>query len=127
MGVGRLRNMGRSFCCTRKYQKGRKWRKSESKGRNLLNTDLSEKANLSGENRYDSTNLVSKVVGVDKDSFAYAQFVAESQNKADSTSRAGYGFHNDGITGGFLYLDNDHKLKFIDVFGEVHVIVMESP
>ena len=40
MGVGRLRNMGRSFCCTRKYQKGRKWRKSESKGRNLLNTDL---------------------------------------------------------------------------------------
>ncbi len=92
-----------------------------------LNTDMSEKANLSGENRYDSTNLVSKVVGVDKDSFAYAQFVAESQNKADSTSRAGYGFHNDGITGGFLYLDNDHKLKFIDVFGEVHVIVMESP
>ena len=40
MGVGRLRSMGRSFCCTRKYQKGRKWRKSESKGRNLLNTDL---------------------------------------------------------------------------------------
>ncbi len=32
--------MGRSFCCTRKYQKGRKWRESESKGRNLLNTDL---------------------------------------------------------------------------------------
>ena len=40
MGVGRLRKMGRSFCCTRKYQKGRKWRESESKGRNLLNTDL---------------------------------------------------------------------------------------
>ena len=32
--------MGRSFCCTRKYQKGRKWRESESKGRNLLNTDI---------------------------------------------------------------------------------------
>ncbi|EOT26517.1 hypothetical protein C805_00609 [Eubacterium sp. 14-2] len=92
-----------------------------------LNTDLSEKANLSGENRYDSTNLVSKIVGVNKDSFVHAQFVAESQNKADSTSRAGYGFHNDGITGGFLYLDNDHKLKFIDAFGGVHVIIMESP
>ena len=47
MGVGRLRNMGRSFCCTRKYQKGRKWRESESKGRNLLNTDLSGMENYS--------------------------------------------------------------------------------
>lgn len=92
-----------------------------------LNTDLSAKANLSGENRYDSTNLVSKVVGVNKDSFVHAQFVAESQNKADSTSRAGYGFHNDGITGGFLYLDNDHRLKFIDSRGNIGVIVMESP
>lgn len=32
--------MGRSFCCTRKCQKGRKWRESQSKGGNLLNTDL---------------------------------------------------------------------------------------
>lgn len=127
MRVGRLRNTGRSFCCTRKYRKGRKRRESESKGGNLLNTDLSAKANLSGENRYDSTNLVSKVVGVNKDSFVHAQFVAESQNKADSTSRAGYGFHNDGITGGFLYLDNDHRLKFIDSRGNIGVIVMESP
>ena len=39
--------MGRSFCCTRKYQKGRKWRESESKGRNLLNTDLSGMENYS--------------------------------------------------------------------------------
>ena len=127
MRAGRLRDTGRSFCCTRKYRKGRKRKKSERKSGNLLNTDLSEKANLSGENRYDSTNLVSKIVGVNKDSFVHAQFVAESQNKADSTSRAGYGFHNDGITGGFLYLDNDHKLKFIDAFGGVHVIIMESP
>lgn len=92
-----------------------------------LNTDLSAKANLSGENRYDSTNLVSKVVGVNKDSFVHAQFVAESQNKWEPTSRAGYGFHNDGITGGFLYLDNDHRLKFIDSKGNIGVIVMESP
>ena len=40
MRAGRLRDTGRSFCCTRKYQKGRKWRESESKGRNLLNTDI---------------------------------------------------------------------------------------
>lgn len=32
--------MGRSFCCTRKYRKGRKWREAEGEGRNLLNTDL---------------------------------------------------------------------------------------
>lgn len=88
---------------------------------------MSEKANLSGENRYDSTNLVSKVVGVNKDSFVHAQFVAESQNKWEPTSRAGYGFHNDGITGGFLYLDNDHQLKFIDSRGNIGIIVMESP
>ena len=40
MRVGRLRKMGRSFCCTRKCQKGRKWRESQSKGGNLLNTDI---------------------------------------------------------------------------------------
>jgi len=40
MRVGRLRKMGRSFCCTRKCQKGRKWRESQSKGGNLLNTDM---------------------------------------------------------------------------------------
>ena len=38
--------MGRSFCCTRKCQKGRKWRESQSKGGNLLNTDLIGKARI---------------------------------------------------------------------------------
>ena len=46
MRVGRLRKMGRSFCCTRKCQKGRKWRESQSKGGNLLNTDLIGKARI---------------------------------------------------------------------------------
>lgn len=44
--MGRLRKMGRSFCCTRKCQKGRKWRESQSKGGNLLNTDLIGKARI---------------------------------------------------------------------------------
>ena len=47
--------MGRSFCCTRKYQKGRKWRESESKGRNLLNTDLQYRdisSEISVQNNY---------------------------------------------------------------------------
>ena len=92
-----------------------------------LNTDLAGKADLSAENRFNSSNTVSKIVGVNKDSFAHAQFVAESQNKWEPTSRAGYGFHNDSITGGFLYLDNDHRLKFIDSRGNISVIVMESP
>ncbi len=119
--------MGRSFCCTRKYQKGRKWRESESKGRNLLNTDMAGKANLIGENRfYNGTITVNKAVGVNSSSFVNAQFVAESPNKLEPGSRAGYGFHNDNVTSGFLYLDNDHRLKFIDAFGGAHVIVMES-
>lgn len=92
-----------------------------------LNTDLAGKADLSAENRFNSSNTVSKIVGVNKDSFVHAQFVAESQNKWEPTSRAGYGFHNDSITGGFLYLDNDHRLKFIDSRGNISVIVMESP
>lgn len=40
MRAGRLRDTGRSFCCTRKYRKGRKRKKSERKSGNLLNTDL---------------------------------------------------------------------------------------
>lgn len=45
MRAGRLRDTGRSFCCTRKYRKGRKRKKSERKSGNLLNTDLQ---NVSG-------------------------------------------------------------------------------
>lgn len=93
-----------------------------------LNTDMSGKANLIGENRfYNGTITVNKSVGVNSSSFVNAQFVAESPNKVEPGSRAGYGFHNDNVTSGFLYLDNDHRLKFIDAFGGVHVIVMESP
>ncbi len=93
-----------------------------------LNTDMAGKANLIGENRfYNGTITVNKTVGVNNASFVNAQFVAESPNKLEPGSRAGYGFHNDNVTSGFLYLDNDHRLKFIDAFGGVHVIVMESP
>lgn len=92
-----------------------------------LNTDMAGKANLIGENRfYNGTITVNKAVGVNSSSFVNAQFVAESPNKLEPGSRAGYGFHNDNVTSGFLYLDNDHRLKFIDAFGGAHVIVMES-
>ena len=61
MRVGRLRNMGRSFCCTRKYRKGRKWREAEGEGRNLLNTDitvrLSDKITLHCVGKYVEIDL----------------------------------------------------------------------
>ena len=107
---------------------GKKTGRIERKSGNLLNTDLDEKANLIGENRfYDGTITVNKTVGVNNASFVNAQFVAESPNKAEPTSRAGYGFHNDGITGGFLYLDNDHRLKFLDGLGRLYAVTMEEP
>lgn len=46
MRAGRLRDTGRSFCCTRKYRKGRKRKKSERKSWNLLNTDLNGKSKI---------------------------------------------------------------------------------
>lgn len=46
MRAGRLRDTGRSFCCTRKYRKGRKRKKSERKSGNLLNTDLNGKSKI---------------------------------------------------------------------------------
>ena len=53
--------MGRSFCCTRKCQKGRKWRESQSKGGNLLNTDitvrLSDKITLHCVGKYVEIDL----------------------------------------------------------------------
>ena len=52
--------MGRSFCCTRKYQKGRKWRESESKGRNLLNTDLQYR-DISSEVTIVNPNIIKHV------------------------------------------------------------------
>ena len=59
--MGRLRKMGRSFCCTRKCQKGRKWRESQSKGGNLLNTDitvrLSDKITLHCVGKYVEIDL----------------------------------------------------------------------
>ncbi len=116
-----LRLYSRSFCCAKK-QKGRE---GEFQANIELNTKLGEKANLHGENTYDSTNKVSKIIGINKNSFASAQFIAEAPCNQDPTCRSGYGFHNVGVIGGFLYLDNDYKLKFIDSRGAVHTIVME--
>ena len=51
--------------------------------------------------------------------YANAQFVSQ---KAGANARAGYGFHNMGVNGGFLYLDHDTTLKFVLNDGQVRTI-----
>lgn len=51
--------------------------------------------------------------------YANAQFVSQ---KSGANARAGYGFHNMGVNGGFLYLDHDTTLKFVLNDGQVRTI-----
>ena len=50
------------------------------------------------------------------------QFVSNAETHINPNARAGYGFHNHGSNGIFLYLDIDGTLKYIDVGGVIHQI-----
>ena len=55
-------------------------------------------------------------------SYNTAQFVANADHNTDDTKRAGYGFHNVGKNGAFLYLDTDGTLKLISSSGTTHTL-----
>ena len=66
-------------------------------------------------NRYTSNK--DSAVGVDRSAFNLAPFVSNAAANTNETMRAGYGFHNAGVNGTFLYLDTDYRLRTIDNMG----------
>lgn len=70
-----------------------------------------------------STNYA---VGANKNSYNQAPFVANAPYINNNACRAGYGFHNAGSNGTFLYLDTDSKLKHINNGGVVRVLMDSS-
>ena len=76
---------------------------------------LSGKADKNGS----ETIIATKDVAPDGAAYANAQFMSQ---KTGANARAGYGFHNSGVNGGFLYLDHDASLKFVLNSGEVRTI-----
>ena len=84
-----------------------------------VSNEINKKAGKSA-NTFSGTQTSRKRVAVEKNSFKTAHFVARNGNNA--SSRACYGFENEGIVGGILYLDNDGQLKFLDNIGNAHTL-----
>ena len=88
----------------------------------MLNGNLAHKANLNSENIF--TNTVTSVCDKDLSSTNYVagSFSAWAPLHLKPNTRAGYGFHNQGSNGIFLYLDIDDTLKYINAGGGTYQI-----
>ena len=84
-----------------------------------VSDEIAKKAGKTG-NTYTGTQVVRKYVGIAASTFKTAHFVARNGNNA--SSRASYGFENEGVNGGTLYLDTDGRLKFVDNTGIAHAL-----
>lgn len=84
-----------------------------------VSDNVSQKAGKTS-NSYTGTQTVRKNVGIAASTFKTAHFVARNGNNA--SSRASYGFENEGVNGGALYLDTDGLLKFVDNTGIAHTL-----
>ena len=87
-----------------------------------LNGNLQNKANLNGANIFTDTLLVVSEKSLQSNNYFTGQFVSNAETQINPNARAGYGFHNHGNNGIFLYLDIDGTLKYIDVGGVIHQI-----
>ena len=69
-------------------------------------------ATFSGNINIKTLNTVSKdSIGIGSNSYSTAQIVLNANTASDSTKRAGIGFHNNGVIGAFLWLENNGKLR----------------
>lgn len=96
--------------------------KKKMKRISLLNGNLQNKANLNGANIFTDTLLVVSEKSLQSNNYFTGQFVSNAETQINPNARAGYGFHNHGNNGIFLYLDIDGTLKYIDVGGVIHQI-----
>lgn len=87
-----------------------------------LNGNLQNKANLNEVNTFTDTLVVISEKSLQSNNYITGQFVSNAETQINPNARAGYGFHNHGNNGVFLYLDIDGALKYIDVGGVIHQI-----
>lgn len=89
--------------------------------------DPSKYAVVTAPNVFNGTQTARKELTVGTSAFMSAQFVADCPNVATKEGiRAGYGFHNEGVTGACLYLDADRYFKTIDDIGGKYIIPFGS-
>lgn len=70
------------------------------------------------------SNLPEVATGVNQNSFSAAPICANAATAQNETLRSGYGFHNFGTNGMFLYLDTDGRLKTISNAGTARVLAI---
>lgn len=70
------------------------------------------------------SNLPEVATGVNQNSFSAAPICANAATTQNETLRSGYGFHNFGTNGMFLYLDTDGRLKTISNSGTARVLAI---
>lgn len=87
-----------------------------------LNGNLQNKANLNSENTFANTVTSTNNKDLNIGCYITGQFSSWAQFHVNPNARAGYGFHNQGSNGIFLYLDIDGTLKYMDVAGVIHQI-----
>ena len=71
-------------------------------------------------------NSTGYAVGANSNSYSTAPFVASAPYITNTGSRAGYGFHNHGNNGTFLYLQTDSTLHHVDNSGQDRKIMDSS-
>ena len=71
-------------------------------------------------------NSTGYAVGANSNSYSTAPFVASAPYSTNTGSRAGYGFHNHGNNGTFLYLQTDGTLHHVNNSGQDRKIMDSS-
>lgn len=66
-------------------------------------------------------------VSINSSSYVLAPFLSEAQFRLDNTTRAGYGFHNEGVNASYLYLDTaSNRFMSVDNTGHVDKIMTSA-
>lgn len=95
---------------------------ASSKALATLNGNLQNKANLNEVNTFTDTLIVVSEKSLQSNNYFTGQFVSNAEMQINPNARAGYGFHNHGNNGIFLYLDSDGTLKYINNMGGIYQI-----
>lgn len=95
---------------------------ASSKALATLNGNLQNKANLNGVNTFTDTLVVVSEKSLQSNNYSTGQFVSNAEMQINPNARAGYGFHNHGNNGIFLYLDSNGTLKYINNMGDIYQI-----
>lgn len=87
-----------------------------------INSNLLQKADLNSANVFTDTLSVINMKDLLQSSYVAGPFVSNAEVQINPNARAGYGFHNHGSNGIYLYLELDGTLRFMDSFGNVYQV-----